>query len=499
MAVQQPNILLIHVDQHRHDCLGVGGHPAAVTPHLDRLAAEGLHFTHAFCPAPICTPARTSLLTGVYATQHGCLANKGTEGYRPMNPQLQTFSQVLKEGGYWLGYVGKWDVGTPLSPEHFGFDTYVPDKGYLAWRRAERLPPLPTRNGWFGEVDSGVTPQQTALAWGADHVISLLKEAAARPAPFFLRWDPNEPHLPNVLPEPYASLVPSSSVPPWPSFPDPLVGKPFIQRQQVRTWGLEGWTWQQWAPLVARYLGVVALIDHQVGRILRTLDDLGLRDSTLVVYTSDHGDLCGAHGMIDKHYVMYDDVVRVPLLLRWPGRLPAGRTIDAFVTPALDLPVTFCAAGGLPVPPTFVGRDLAAPGDLGQKRPRDPGGPWDGGNVIPSQQGATALLAPGDPAAPGDPGPPSVFATYHGNQFGLYSQRMLRTRRWKYVWNATAEDELYDLEADPGELTNLAAGGAYTAELADLRRQLAAQMAATQDPLLNPWTKSQLLEGRKVG
>jgi arylsulfatase A-like enzyme len=164
--------------------------------------------------------------------------------------------------------------------------------------------------------------------------------------------------------------------------------------------------------------------------------------------------------MIDKHYVMYDDVVRVPLLLRWPGRLPAGRTLDAFVTPALDLPVTFCAAAGLPVPPTFVGRDLAAPGDSG---------------------------------------PPSVFATYHGNQFGLYSQRMLRTRRWKYVWNATAEDELYDLEADPGELTNLAAGGAFAAELADLRRQLAATMAATQDPLLNPWTKSQLLEGRKVG
>jgi arylsulfatase A-like enzyme len=456
----QPNILLIHVDQHRHDCLGVGGHPAAVTPHLDRLAAEGLHFTHAFCPAPICTPARTSLLTGVYATQHGCLANKGTEGYRPMNPQLQTFSQVLKAGGYWLGYVGKWDVGTPSSPEHFGFDTYVSDKGYLAWRREQGLPPLPTRNGWFGEVDSGVTPHQSALGWGANQVIALLEEAAARGTPFFLRWDPKEPHLPNVLPEPYASLVPPSSVPPWPSFPDTLLGKPFIQRQQVRTWGLEGWTWQQWAPLVARYLGEVALIDAQVGRILQAIDDLGLRDSTLVVYTSDHGDLCGAHGMIDKHYVMYDDVVRVPLILRWPGRLPAGRTLDTFVTPALDLPVTFCAAGGLPVPSTFVGRDLAA---VDQK------------------------------------GPPSVFATYHGNQFGLYSQRMLRTRRWKYVWNATAEDELYDLPADPGELINLAADRSYAAELGGLRRELAATMAETQDPLLNSWTKSQLLEGRKVG
>ena len=127
----RPNILLIHVDQHRHDCIGANGHPCAVTPNLDRLAAEGVNFREACCPIPICTPARTSLLTGVYATQHGCLANRGTEAYRPMDLQLPTFSQVLKTGGYWLGYVGKWEVGTPAAPEHFGFDVYVPDKDYL--------------------------------------------------------------------------------------------------------------------------------------------------------------------------------------------------------------------------------------------------------------------------------------------------------------------------------------------------------------------------------
>ena len=258
--------------------------------------------------------------------------------------------------------------GTAAPPQEFGFDAYVPDKGYLAWRREQGLPPLPTRNGWFGEVDPGVTPDQTALGWGADHVMRLLHEAAGRDQPFFLRWDPNEPHLPNVLPEPFASLVAPADVPPWPSFPDPLLGKPFIQRQQVRTWGLEGWRWQDWAPIVARYLGEVALIDHQVGRILQTLDELGLREQTLVVYTSDHGDLCGAHGMIDKHYVMYDDVVRVPLLLRWPGRLPAGRTVDALVTSALDLAVTFCAAADLPAPATFLGRESAAAGDGGSRK-----------------------------------------------------------------------------------------------------------------------------------
>ncbi len=464
----QPNILLIHVDQHRHDCIGANGHPCAVTPHLDRLAAEGVNFREAFCPSPICTPARTSLLTGVYATQHGCLANRGTEAYRPMDPQLRTFSQVLKAGGYWLGYVGKWEVGTPGGPEQFGFDVYVPDKDYLAWRRAEGLPPLPAVNGWFGEVDPGITPEQTALGWGADHVIRLLQGTVEHEQPFFLRWDPREPHLPNVLPEPYASLVDPASIPPWPSFPDPLDGKPFIQRQQVRTWDLEGWTWAQWQPMVARYLGEVALIDHQVGRILQALDDLGLAENTLVVYSSDHGDLCGAHGMIDKHYVMYDDVVRVPLLLRWPGRLPAGRVVSRPVTAALDLAVTFCSVAGLPVPPTFVGR-----------------------NLLP----LAAIDADPEPELELVPEP--IFATYHGNQFGLYSQRMVRTPRWKYVWNATAEDELYDLAADPGEITNLAADSAHAATLAELRRTLAAWMASTKDPLLNQWTRRQLLDGRK--
>ena len=461
--MSRPNILLIHVDQHRHDCLGVGGHPAAVTPNLDRLAADGGNFSHACCPIPVCMPARTSLMSGVYAPQHGCLANRGTEGFRPMDPQLPTFSQVLKAGGYWLGYVGKWEVGTPGAPQDFGFDEYVADKGYLPWRREQGLPPLPTKNGWFGEVDAGVSPDQTALGWGANHLMRMLRQAAERGQPFFLRWDPNEPHLPNVLPEPFASLVNPATVPPWPSFPDPLAGKPYIQRQQLRSWGLEQWSWRDWAPIVARYLGEVALIDSQVGRVLHTLDEMGLAENTLVVYSSDHGDLCGAHGMIDKHYVMYDDVLRVPLLLLCPAVLPAGRTVDALVCAALDLAVTFCAVAGLSAPSTFQGRSL-----------------------LP--------LAQGEQADERD----ALFATYHGNQFGLYSQRMVRTRRWKYVWNATAEDELYDLVSDPGEIVNRATSADCNEVLAQLRARLDAWMAEIGDPLRNVWTRRQLLEGRKV-
>jgi arylsulfatase A-like enzyme len=215
--------------------------------------------------------------------------------------------------------------------------------------------------------------------------------------------------------------------------------------------------WERWAPVVAYYLGVVALIDHQVGRILAKLDSLGLAKQTLVIYTSDHGDLCGGHGMIDKHYVMYDDVMRVPLIMRWPGHLPVGRSEDAFVTSALDLATTFCAAAGVEAPETFRGRDLIA-------------------------------LANG-----GKPQRDQVFGSYHGAQFGAYSQRMVRTREWKYIWNPTAEDELYHLAVDPGELHNRSVDPACADILRTLRGELAAWMTETGDPLLNEWTRRQLL------
>ncbi|MCX7669980.1 MAG: sulfatase-like hydrolase/transferase, partial [Anaerolineae bacterium] len=294
-------------------------------------------------------------------------------------------------------------------------------------------------------------------------LIRLLEKAARNGRPFFLRWDTDEPHLPNVVPEPYASMYRPADIPPWPSFGDPLRGKPYIQRQQLRSWGIEGWSWERWAPIVARYLGEISLLDAQIGRLLEALDALGVAENTLVVYTTDHGDLCGAHGMADKHYVMYDDVARVPLILRWPAGLPAGRVCDAFVSAGIDLAATFCDAAAAPRPATFVGQSL-----------------------LP--------LARGDATG----ARPDIFCMYFGNQFGLYSQRMVRDRRWKYVWNLTAEDELYDLATDPGEVVNRATDPAAAAELGRLRQRLLAWLEETHDPLLNGWTRRQLAEGAKV-
>lgn len=455
-----PNILFIQSDQHRWDCLGVSGHPIVQTPHLDRLAAQGANFVHAFCPIPVCIPARNSLHFGVWPSRHLVIANSSTEAPRPAADGLLSFSEALRGGGYDLVCVGKWEVHPHKTPQDYGYQEWIDNALYHGWREVRGLPPRPRRSRWFGELDPGVTPDETRLGWGASQVIARLEACAARGGLFFLRWDTAEPHLPNVVPEPYYSLYPPEMIPPWPSFPDPLAGKPYIQAQQRRTWRLDGWTWADWQPIVSRCLGEISLLDAQVGRVLAALDRLGLAENTLVVYSSDHGDLCGGHGMIDKHYVLYDDVVRVPLLARWPGVIAPGTRCDSFVSSGPDLAATFCDAAGVAIPETF--------------------------------QGASLL-----PLLAGGAGRADIFAMYHGGQFGLYSQRMVRDARWKYVWNATAEDELYDLVADPGEVHNRAADPHCAGELKRLRARLVEWMEQTGDRLLNEWTRAQLLEGLK--
>ena len=461
--MSRPNILMIQSDQHRFDCVSVNGHPLVQTPNLERLASEGTNFTHAFCPIPLCVPVRNSLLNGQWPGEHLCVANYDTEAPRPARADLPTYSQLLREAGYWLGYVAKWHVDRRRDPTAFGFNEYVGEHEYGEYRAGKGLPPQPRENQWFGECDSHIKPEDSRLAWGADHTIRMLETCAADGRPFHIRWDPSEPHLPNIVPEPYCSMYPPDRIEPWLSFPDSLEGKPYVQAQQRRTWKLEGWSWAQWAPIVSRYLGEISLMDAQIGRVLDALDRLGLAEDTVVIYTTDHGDMCGGHGMIDKHFIMYDDVVRVPLIVRWPGHRAPGGRCDAFVASAIDLASTICQAADVSIPDTFRGQSL--PGLL---------------------DGRT------------DNGRQDIFSTYHGNQFGLYSQRMVRDRRWKYVWNATAEDELYDLETDPGELTNLAADPACKAELDRLRPRVIAWMEQTHDPLLNPWTRTQLLDGLSV-
>ncbi|MDR9431886.1 MAG: sulfatase-like hydrolase/transferase [Natronomonas sp.] len=467
------NVLHIQADQHRFDCLGVNG-GRVQTPNLDSLAADGVNFTNAYTPSPICTPERASLMTGQWPSQHGIVNLSGLPGGGPLPPDATTFSDVLDGQGYQLRYVGRWHLGKH-TPEAFGFDEWIPNGEYEAWRFRQGLPARPDpdaawqddeeapertpagENPWLGKVDEGIGPEESRLSWAADRVISQLEVLADQDEPFLLRWDTWEPHLPNVVPEPYASMYDPGEIDPWPNFDDDLADKPWIQGQQRRTWHLEDATWEDWAPTVARYLGEITLLDAQISRVLDRLEALGLEEETLVVYTADHGDMCGSHGMLDKHFVMYDEVTRVPLIARWPDRIEPGWECDDFVSNAIDLPPTYCDVADAPVPDQFQGQSL-----------------------VPLFGDAT--------------GRDSIFATYYGCQLGLYTQRMVRTEDWKYVWNATSPDELYHLADDPHERTNLAHADAHADRLAAMRRRLRDWLRETGDDVDNPWVMGQLDE-----
>lgn len=470
-----PNILLILPDQQRYDCLGRAGHPLVQTPAVDRLAEEGVWFTHAFTPTPTCCPARQSLLCGKWAEQHGGLWNYGIG--LPLKPFAEpTWTEALARAGYTLGYVGRWEVHPTKTPLDYGFRDWVHASDYAAWRKAIGLPePVPDAGRmpdlkehpvarWFGGVDH-VKVEQARTHWYAERTIELMRRYAREGRPWHIRLDFEEPHLPCYPAGRFAEMYPPESIPPWGSFQERFEHKPYIQRQQLVTWGLEELSWREWSVFVSRYLGMVSQIDEAIGRVLEALDELGLAESTLIIYTTDHGDNCGSHRMIDKHYVMYEDVVHVPLVMRWPGVISPGMVREEFVVHALDLAATICEATGLPVPADYQGRSLMP------------------------------LLCGEAPADWRE----DVVATYHGAQFGLYEQRMLRERRFKYVWNPTDVDELYDLAADPWELRNLVGQSAYADVLQHMRRRLLERLTAQGDGLVRTdWMRRQLSEGRKL-
>lgn len=452
------NVLLIHSDSHRYDCLGSSGlRPCVHTPSLDRLASGGAAFTHAFSTSPVCTPARASLLTGAWPSAHGCFSIPSSELNRSARPELPVLTRLLADRGYRVAWTGEFhqELEHPPSRE-YGVEEFVGLSGYREFRQKHGIPPAMRPHGFFGDADLGCPPELSSPAWQADHVIRQIDER--RGEPFFIRWDPPEPHLPYSPTRPFAELFAEANLPPWTSFPDSIDGKPAILRRQRRIWGVENWTWRDWLPVVRLYHSFVAELDRHIGRVLDHLDARGLSGETLVIYSTDHGDFCGGHGLMDKHFTMYDDILRVPLILRWPGRIPAGGRCDAFVSNSIDIARTILSAAGVDAPGSFAGQDLVS--------------------II------------NDPAAPRRP---YAYSQYYGTESGACSVRMLRDRRHKFIYHPTGQrHEFYDLQADPGELRNLIDDPALAADIARFEHDLWDTMKASGDRLASIWTRMEL-------
>jgi len=466
--VSQPrNILLIQTDQQRRDCIGAYGNQVVRTPHIDRLAAEGILFEDAFTISPICSPARASLLTGLYPVRHGVLRNpeSGEAGGQDLRAGVTTFAEPLRRAGYRVSHVGKWHVGRQLRPEQCGFEgVYYPGYGYpdrhphyLHYLQRLGVEGFRLKDERYSRSADGSRrflltavqegPEQAAVPFYlAEQVIAAIRRAIAQDQPFFVRMDFWGPHAPYILPERYLNMYDPADLSPWDNFSDDLAGKPPIQRDMRRYWGVDDFTWDDWARLVAACYGYTTLIDDAIGRVVDFLEDAGLMDQTAVFFTSDHGGMLGAHGLFDKGPYLYDEICRVPLIVRLPGAA-AGRRVRGIVY-NMDLMPTILAAAGLAIPP-----------DL------------DAVSLMP------ALL--GDDSWRGREG---VYMEFHGHQCP-YSVRVLRKDGWKYIFNAPATDELYDLTADAGELRNLLDDPGAQAVLRSLREHMLAQLRALKDPI----------------
>ncbi len=470
MAAKRPNILMIVCDQLRYDSLGFAGDNAVLggpvkTPNLDALAARGLWFENAYTSLPTCCPARQSMLAGVRAETFGALWNYDiTSRVACLTPDQPNWPTNLHNAGYRMAYVGKWHVNPEQWPPAFGYDKYTGYEHYAAWR-SENHPDAAIAFDWFGGVDPApleATPTHWLAQKAIDHINEYTADAEAD-APWHVRLDFSEPHLACYPAQPFAGMYDPAELAPWPSFEDSFEGKPYIQKQHILNWTNENRTWDDWSRYMAAYFGVISQVDDAVGRVLAALEASGQADNTVILFTADHGDMAGSHRMMDKHYVLYDDVTHVPLILAGPGTEP--RRISGFVNNCLDMAATVFDLTGCERFDT-VGRSL-----LPQLQNRGEEGLRD-----------------------------HALTTLNGQQFGLFSQRMLRTHEWKYIWNLTDVDELYDMQNDPWELDNRIYDPAVKDILAQLRLKLHGLLKAEDPDIIKTggWIERQLLEGVKL-
>ncbi len=383
----EPNILWICSDQQRFDTLGVTGNPFVHTPHLDQLAGSGMLFTHCFTQNPVCTPSRASFLTGRYPRTTRCRQNG-----QAIPPDEVPVTRVLTEAGYHCGLVGKLHV-SPVAPhvapvaEHRIADGYAefhwshhpapdwPANAYTRWldQRGVQFDSRPIVGSRYVRLGMPVGDHQTS--WCADVAAAFIRGALRFRRPWLLSVNPFDPHHPFDPPaELLNRYLPLIERIPLPNYVEgELANKPVFQQRDHRgAYNRPGsFAAAEMSPddhrlIRAAYWAMIDLIDIAVGRMLQALEETDQLGRTLVVFTSDHGELLGDHGLYLKGPHFYEPSIRVPLILSWPGHIAPGQSAE--LVELVDLAPTLLAACGLPPYPGMQGRSLW-PGLSGEGTP----------------------------------------------------------------------------------------------------------------------------------
>jgi len=435
----RPNIIFILVDDLRWDALSCMGHPVAKTPNIDRLAKEGALFKNFFVSIPLCSPSRSSFLTGQYVHTTGVIDNTD---HSALSHRLVTFPKLLHDAGYETAYVGKWHMGADDSPRP-GFDRWVSFKGQGVYAN-----PNINVDGTVSKVEGYMTDILNG------HALDFVKREHQKP--FVLYLAHKAVHGPFTPAERHRDLYADAGLTLTPNHQDKLEGKPALTRELVVTNAAEGTTKKKnpgkkkaakagatptgHGKTMRQQLRALAAIDDGVGRLLQALEDSKQLDHTMVIFTSDNGYFWGEHGLGDKRWA-YEESIRDPLLMRYPKLIKAGTTLDPFAL-NIDIAPTLLDLAGAPIPKTIQGRSLLP-------LFKDAKAPWRKSFLT------EYFTERGFPRAP--------------------TWQAARTDRWKFIHYTELEDmdEFYDLKADPFEMKNLIKDEAAQTALKEMKTELA--------------------------
>jgi arylsulfatase A-like enzyme len=434
----RPNILYIMTDDHAAHALSCYGSKINKTPNLDRIATQGMRFDNAFCTNALCGPSRATLLTGKYSHMNGFRDNRANSKF---DFAQVTFNKLLQSAGYQTAVIGKWHLGSdPVGFDHWSI---LPGQGrYIN-------PIFIDKGGKRGPVNGYATDVIT------DKTLDFIKTRDAQ-KPFCLLYHHKAPHREWTPDAKHAQLYENEDIPLPESFDDDYSGRASPAGKQEMTVerhltptdlkvkppeGLEGAALKKWKyqRYIKDYLRCVASVDDNVGRVLDHLDTAGLSENTIVIYTSDNGFFLGDHGWYDKRF-MYEESLRVPLMIRYPKKVVAGSVSKELVTNC-DYAPTILDYCGVPVPPDMQGRSLRPV--LEGKAPAD----WR----------------------------KSVY--YHYYEFPqphhVHPHYGVRTDRYKLIHYYTVKEwELFDLEKDPREMRSVYDHPQYAQVQADLVKEL---------------------------
>jgi arylsulfatase A-like enzyme len=451
-AAERPNVVLLMTDQQTLGAMSAAGNGLVRTPNMDRLAAEGTRFERSWCTSPVCGPARSSLVTGCYPTTAGVVYN----GDR-LAGGVPTLGEKFAAAGYETAWAGKWHLPA----------------GFPGGHGPGQPPALPARQAGFEFLPFEIA-ERGKMGYGDFTDDAIARSAAEyigreRKKPFLLGVSLHNPHdicywVMDKLGEGHPARgefgVPESALPPLPAnFARDGAEPEFIRRCREReVYGPEntftrGWDAQRWRRYLYGYYRMTERVDRAVGAVLDALKARGVEENTVVAFTSDHGEGMGAHGWVVK-LMTWQEVVSVPLLWRWPGRIRAGYVEREAMASGADVMPTMCELAGVPLQGAVHGTSLA-------QRLTGRGG-------AAAREQFVQLAA--DPKAREMQG------------------RAVRTERYKYVRFAWGErpEMLFDLERDPGETRNLVGDKGARRELEKHREMLARWMRRVGDPVELP-------------